>query len=121
MTDAALTLLAIAGLGALSGLVAAAAFRLLRTGAEAHLARGAETARERTGDVTGLREAQAVRNRAVSHRRRAAFETVLWLLLLVVPPFTPWTRSVYAACAVLWLLPVRRSPGTAVRAVQGEE
>ena len=110
-----LFILAFAGVSALLVRLGRAIFVLLHRSGQAWLA--GETARRRHehGDITGLSEAAARERSARTARRIAAFEVALWIAFLIVPPFTPWTREIYAACAVLWLLVrVRVQRGTLV-------
>jgi hypothetical protein len=99
-----LFILAFAGVSALLVRLARASFVLLHRSGQAWLAGEAAKRRHEHGDITGLSEAAAQERSARSARRVAGVEVALWLALLIVPPFTPWTREIYAACAVLWLL-----------------
>lgn len=102
-----LSLLAVLGAAALGA-------RLLRAGAAAALslaertaAAGLADASLRRGDLTGLAE----RRQAERTARRAARLNLLlvlaWFALLVAPPVLDAALPVYAAGAVLWLLPWR--------------
>ena len=83
----------------------AAAYALGRT-AERATAGHAADARARHGDLTGMAEADAWHRRAGRLRRRALWTCAFWLVLLIVPAYTAWTRPLYTACALLWLLDV---------------
>ena len=110
-----LYILAFAGVSALLLRIARAFFVLIHRSGQAWLAGETANRRHEHGDITGLSEAAARERAARSARRVAGFELILWTALLLVPPFTPWTREIYAACAVLWLmLRVRVRRGTLV-------
>src|SRR5690606_329088 len=100
---AALLILAVLGFVAVLVLLVRAAFGVLRHGVDAFLAREAVEARARRGDLTGMAEAQDWNRGARRARLRCSVLAALWLAGLVAPAFTPWTREVYAAYAVLWL------------------
>ena len=109
-----LYILAFAGVSALLVRIAGALFVLLHRSGQAWLAGEAANRRQEHGDLTGLSEAAARERSARSARRRAAMLLVLWLALRVVPPFTPWTLEIYAACALLWLFVRARLARTTV-------
>lgn len=110
-----LYILAFAGVSALLVRIARSAFVLLHRSGQAWLAGEAANRRHEHGDITGLGEAAERERVARAGRRRALLELVVWLTLLIGPPFTPWTREVYAACALLWLfVRVRVARGTLV-------
>jgi hypothetical protein len=90
--DTILTLLAAAGIAAAVWHLVTAAFRFLRHGASDLWTGELARTHARRGDVTSL-------------------EAVGWLILLLAPPLTPWARHVYAAYAVLWLVPALRRRG----------
>jgi hypothetical protein len=103
-----LGILAIFGVLALLAATIRAGFRLLRGSAETFIAGEIASARAGRGDLSGL---DAAREWSVASRAAKRLYTVQalgWLVLLIAPTFTPWTREVYAACAALWLLPRRR-------------
>jgi hypothetical protein len=104
-----LLLLAIAGfLAAVRG-IARAGLGLLVRGVEVVMADEATSIQARRGDLTGLGAADA-RSAAARRRRLTSIAAVAaWAAMLVVPPLTPWPTWLYAAWAVLWLLPARRS------------
>lgn len=110
--DTILTILAMAGIGAAAWHVVRAAFRFLRQEATGLWADELARTHARRGDVTALEESQRKRQAMVRARRRVLAEGVGWLVLLLVPSFTPWGRVIYAGYAVLWTLPLlrRRSP-----------
>lgn len=82
---------------------------LLRTGvgvAEAITASGLAEVSARRGDLTEMAERRALELRARSVARGSALRGLLWTLLLAVPALGGWTQHVYAAAAVLWLVPL---------------
>jgi hypothetical protein len=98
-----LYILAFAGVSALLLRIGRALFVLLHRAGQAWLAGEAASRRHEHGDITGLVEAAERERMARLGRRIATTELILWLALLIVPPFTPWTREIYAACALLWI------------------
>lgn len=108
-------ILAAAGVSAVLLRLARAVFRLIQRSGEAWIAAGAASSRQRRGDITGLDEAAELERRARSGRRNATLRAVFWLLVLLAPPFTPWTIEVYAACSLLWLTRVGTSGRSLVR------
>lgn len=101
--ESAVTVLAAFGLAAIVWRSLRALGRLLHREATAFLAREAADARASHGDLTGMADAVARAAEARRTRRRALLELAFWLLLLVVPPWTAWTKQLYAASALLWL------------------
>jgi len=102
-----LLLLAVLGVVALASRLGRAALRLGLNAAEATAASGLAEVSHRRGDITGFlerRDAGAALRRA---RRRNLAAIAGYGLLLVVPLFTGAAREVYAAAALLWLLPRR--------------
>lgn len=72
----------------------------------------------RNGDLTGLAERRAAADVIRRARIRSTLFVALWLALLAVPAFAGVARVVYAACALLWLLPkepIRLTPSPRVR------
>jgi hypothetical protein len=59
----------------------------------------------RRGDLTSMADAASQRARARRHRWIAFAVLSFWLVLLLVPPLTPWPLLLYAIYAVLWLVP----------------
>lgn len=107
--DTILTLLAATGIAAAIWHLVRAAFRFLRFGAAGLWTGEVARTHARRGDVTGLEEARRERESADRRRTRFGAEAVGWLILLLVPPLTPWARHVYAAYTLLWLVPALRS------------
>jgi hypothetical protein len=100
-----LAILAVAGFLAVVYAGVRAALRVMRGGLETFIAREVASARATRGDLSGLTEAKELQAHTRRARRLAAFQVLAWGALLVVPAFTPWTRELYAAYAVLWLVP----------------
>ena len=109
-----LYILAFAGISALLMRIGRALFVLLHRSGQAWLAGEAANRRHQHGDITGLSEAAAQERSARAARSRAALGLVFWFALLFVPPFTPWTLPIYAACALLWLVRARVRSGALV-------
>jgi len=105
----ALFVLAIFGFVAVFRRSAGAFLRVLGRGVEAFVAREETSIRERRGDLTGLREAEERRHGARRARRGATARLVFWCALLIAPLLTPWTTPLYAAFAMLWLMPAHRT------------
>lgn len=103
-----LFLLAVFGFWALAGRLLRAAGRLALSAAGTTAATGLAELSERRGDITGFMQHQAEAQTLRRARRATLALGAVYLLLLVVPPFTGAAREVYAACSALWLLP--RSP-----------
>jgi len=106
--EPAITILAAFGVAALALRLARAALRALQRGVDVFVAREMAKTRAQRGDLTGLAEAEAWARTARRERLRAAARTAVWLALLAAPASTPWTREIYAACAVLWFVPRAR-------------
>ena len=100
-------LLAAAGVAALVVRLLGTLFRFGLAAAEKSHGEGLVEVSLRRGDLTAF----AVRQAAVRSLRRSRTRTglllALWAALVVVPPFVGWGREVYAAAALLWLLPGR--------------
>ena len=106
-----LKLIALLGILALVGRVARATLVVARGAVEGYLLRTVAQTQAQRGDLTGIIEA---RERQVTQRRarlRAWGMLLGWLVLLCVPPFTPFARMIYAVCALLWLVPRNRHTG----------
>lgn len=102
-----LLLLAVLGFAAVLGRLARAALRLGLNAAEATAATGLAEVSQRRGDVTGFLERQASTAVLRRARRRNLAAVAGYGLLLAVPLFAGVAREVYAASALLWLLPRR--------------
>lgn len=109
-----LYILAFAGVSALLVRLARALFRLIQRSGEAWIAAEAARSRHARGDLTGFGEAAQLERSARRARRLALIAVVVSLLLLFVPPFTPWTLEIYASCSLLWLVSARVRGGSIV-------
>lgn len=103
-----LPLLAIAGCVALLIRLVRSLMRLGIAWMESTAAAGLAQVSERRGDITGLMERRASEQGMRRSRRKEAAFAIGYLLLLLIPPFAGVARVVYAACALLWVLPRRR-------------
>lgn len=95
---------------------------LLRVGlaaAEAGAVGGMVQVSARHGDLTGMAERRAHVSTVRRARTRALLSTALWTALLVAPALAGVSRPVYAAAALLWLLPRRPIRLTALAARPG--
>ena len=115
-----LYILAAAGISAVLLRLVRALFRLIQRSGEAWIAAEAARSRARRGDLTGLDEAADLERRTRRARSRAILRTAAWVLFLVLPPFTPWTLELYAACSLLWLTRTSVRRGTLVQPRPGE-
>jgi hypothetical protein len=103
-----LTILAAAGIAAAIWHLIVAALRFLRHGAVGIWTDEVARTHARRGDVTAMEETRRQRESASRWTTRSGAEAVGWLILLLAPPLTPWARHVYAAYALLWLVPALR-------------
>lgn len=108
--DIILNVLAFIGIAAAIWHLVRAAFRFLGHGAAEVWADELARTHARKGDVTSLEETQREREAVSRWKTRTGGEAVGWLILLVVPPLTPWGRHIYAAYTLLWLVPALRRP-----------
>jgi hypothetical protein len=111
-------LLAIVGGAALLYRVGRALLRLGLALAETAAVNSLVEVSIRHGDLTGLAERRAAAGLIRRTRVRAVLFFLFWLALLVVPPIAGVARLVYAACALVWLLPrepIRLTPANAPR------
>lgn len=106
--DIILTILAVTGVAAAVWHLVRAAFRFLRYGATGFWADELARTHARRGDVTSMEDARHDRATTARWKARAGVEAVGWLILLLVPPLTPWARHIYAAYTLLWLVPAVR-------------
>jgi hypothetical protein len=111
-----LFLLAVLGFLALAGRLAGSLLRLALNAAESTAATGLAEVSERRGDITGFIEKRTAAQTLRRRRRITLLVSAACFLLMAVPPFAGVAREVYAACALLWLLPSSRVlPRIAVR------
>lgn len=103
-----LLILAVLGVLALAGRLGRSLFRLALNAAESTAATGLAEVSERRGDITGMMEKRTAAQSLRRRRRISGLTAIGCVLLLVVPPFAGVAREVYAACALLWLVPAQR-------------
>jgi hypothetical protein len=106
--DSLLSLLAVLGALALVARLIRSVLRFGLAAAEATTVAGLVEVSARRGDLTTLSERRAQEEGIRRTRRLTLALLVLWVLLLVGPPLAGWAREVYAACALLWVLPKQR-------------
>ena len=107
-------LLALAGLAALVYRLGRSLLRLGLAAAEAGAVGGMMRVSVRQGDLTGMAERQALVAAVRRNRILALLTAALWAVLLAAPPLGGIARPVYAAAALVWLLPRRPIRLTAV-------
>jgi len=100
-------LLALVGLAALVYRLGRALLRVGLAAAEAGAVGGMMRVSVRQGDLTGMAERQALVAAVRRGRALALLTAALWAVLLVAPPLAGIARPVYAAAALVWLLPRR--------------
>lgn len=106
---------AVAGVLALIRRAFGSLLRLALHAAEATAASGLAEVSARRGDLTGLSERRAHRERARRLRRTELLLLSLWAGWIVVPALAGWTPDAYLPAALLWLLPRGRSGAIVVR------
>ena len=102
-----LLLLAVLGFLALVARMGRALLRLGLNAAEATAASGLAEVSERRGDITGFMERRQSGEALRRARRRNLAALLAYALLIFIPPFTGFAREIYAAGALLWLVPRR--------------
>lgn len=102
-----LSLLAVAGCAALVVRLLRSLLGLGINAAEATAVSGHLEVSTRRGDLTAMQEQRAEEEALRRRRRGSLLLVVLWIALLAVPPLAGVARWVYAASALLWLLPRR--------------
>jgi hypothetical protein len=100
-------LLALVGVAALVYRLGRALLRVGLSAAETGAVRALMRTSARTGDLTAMAERQAVVAAVRRNRILALGTAALWAALLAVPPLAGIARPVYAAAALVWLLPRR--------------
>jgi len=100
-----LGILAVLGVLALLARLGRSLLRVGITVAEETAAAGMAEASARRGDLTGLAERRDLRVALRRTRLKQLAVAVLWVALLAAPALAGWGRPVYAAAALLWLLP----------------
>lgn len=102
-----LPVLAIAGCVALLNRLFRSLARVGLAWMESTAAAGLAEVSERRGDITALMERRASETGMRRNRRKETAFAAGYLLLLLVPPFAGLAAEVYAASALLWVLPKR--------------
>ena len=105
--DLLLSILAVVGCVALVLRLGRSLLGLGIAAAEATALAGSIEVSTRRGDLTAMGEQQSQVQTLRRRRLRSLLLAALWAALLVVPPMIGWVRVVYAAAAVLWILPSR--------------
>jgi hypothetical protein len=106
--DTLLMLLAGGGIAAALWHLVRAVLRFLGHGAAGIWADEVARTQARRGDVTAVEDSRRQREAVARRKTRAGAEAVGWLILLLVPPLTPWGPHIYAAYVLLWLVPAVR-------------
>jgi hypothetical protein len=100
-------LLALVGCAAIVYRLGRSLLRVGITAAEAGAVGGMMRVSVRQGDLTGIAERREHISTVRRARTLALLTAGLWALLLAVPPIAGVARGVYAAAALVWLLPRR--------------
>lgn len=109
--EGALAIAAAIGFFVVAWRLSRAGFRAARLGLDEYAAGEVADARGRRGDLTGMAEAKRVAAERRRSRWRASGPLTMWLLLLIAPALTPWTRPLYASYTLFWVLGrLRRGP-----------
>jgi hypothetical protein len=108
-----LGILAVVGVLAILARLGRSLLRVGITVAEETAAAGMAETSARRGDLTGLAERREQKAALRRTRLRQLAVSALWVALLAGPALAGWGRPVYAAAALLWLLP--RAPLRKVR------
>jgi hypothetical protein len=106
------------GLGALLLRLLGALFGLGLTAVEASHASNVSEASARRGDITAMMEGRETAAAMQRRRLRSAAWVGLWAAVLVVPALFGVARYVYAAAALLWVMPGGR-PRVQIRTGRG--
>jgi hypothetical protein len=108
-----LALLAVPGIAAVLLRWWHAAFGATRYSLERLVASQIAGRRAERGDISGLSEAEQVRQRARERQWRGLLRVAFWSAVLVVPLALPGTLIIYALYSFLWLVPRQRAKGEA--------
>lgn len=103
--EIAWTMLAVAGFCAVAWRLARSAFGLLRHVADVFWTDELSWTRARTGDLTGMQEADQEARTARRARWKDTGVVLLWTGALALPALLPWTREAYVVANLVWLLP----------------
>jgi hypothetical protein len=103
-----LILLAIPGVLAVLLRLGVAAYGAAKHTIEWYVARQITKQRAERGDLSGLAEAEKIRNEAGRQQRRWGLHALAWTTLLAFPLMIPGAVIVYPLYSLLWLLPRHR-------------
>lgn len=112
--------LALVGVAALVYRLGRSLLRVGLAAAEAGAVGGMMRVSVRTGDLTALAERRAVVSAVRRTRILALLTTAAWAALLIAPPLAGVARPVYAAAALVWLLPRRPIRFTTITVPAGD-
>jgi hypothetical protein len=110
-----LILLAIPGVLAVLLRLGVALFSATRHTVEWYVARQISNQKAERGDLSGLAEAEKIRNEAARQQRRWGLHALVWTTLLAFPLMIPGAVIVYPFYSILWLLPRHRATGKPAR------
>jgi hypothetical protein len=105
-----LILLAVPGVLAVLLRLGVALFAAAKHSVEWFVARQISNQRAERGDLSGLSEAEKIRNEAGRQQRRFGLHALIWLTLLAFPLMVPGAVIVYPLYSILWFLPRHRVP-----------
>jgi len=100
-----LILLAIPGVLAVLVRLFIALARVAKHTTERYVARQIKQQRAARGDLSGLSEAEKIRNTAARQQTRFLAESIGWVMLLALPLMFPLASFLYPLYSVFWLLP----------------
>lgn len=100
-----LALIALPGIAAILIRWSAAVFNAARHSAERFVAGQIADQRAARGDISGMTEAENIRQRSRREQFDGLLRVLFWTAALAVPIFIPGTFVIYALFGLLWLLP----------------
>ena len=103
-----LLILAVFGFFGAVRLAGRSLLRLVTRGAETFITSGVLQTHARRGDITALQASETAYADARRRRLGATATFAASVALLAIPPFTPWTTTLYACYVPLWLARPRR-------------
>lgn len=104
-----LAVIALPGIAAVLLRWSRAAFVTARHIIERFVAGQIADTRAKRGDISGMSEAEAIRQQSRAAAQRALWHLLFWSALLVFPLFLPIAWIVYVLYGLLWFVPARRS------------
>lgn len=102
-----LILLAIPGVLAVLLRLSTALLRAAKYSVERYVARQIKDQRGERGDLSGMAEAETVRDQAAQRQRRFVGESLVWIGLLALPALFAPAVFAYPFYSIFWLLPAR--------------